>query len=67
MRCLWRASVRFIDEVSQLYMVRRLLVDDSAEDSLRIIDWVYSALDVADQALLEDLENRFQGAGAQPP
>ena len=67
MRCLWRASVRFIDEVSQLYMVRRLLVDDSAEDSLRIIDCVYSELDVADQALLEDLENRLQGVGAQPP
>ena len=55
-----------IDEAGQLYMIRRLLIDDSAEDPRWIIDWVYSELDETDQALLKDLENRFQGAVAQP-
>ncbi len=55
-----------IDEAGQLYIVRRLLIDDSAEDPRWIIDWVHSELDPADQALLEDLEARFQGAVAQP-
>jgi hypothetical protein len=43
-----------------------LLIDESAEDPRWIIDWVYSELDTEDQALLKDLENRFQGAVAQP-
>ena len=55
-----------IDEAGQLYMIRRLLIDDSAEDPRWVIDWVYSELDETDQALLKDLENRFQGAVAQP-
>ena len=55
-----------IDEAGQLYMTRRLLIDDSAEDPRWIIDWVYSELDEADQALLKDLEVRFQGAVTQP-
>ncbi|MBC8280509.1 MAG: hemerythrin domain-containing protein [Chloroflexi bacterium] len=55
-----------IDEAGQLYMVRRLLIDDSAEDPRWIIDWVHSELDEADQALLKDLEVRFEGAVAQP-
>ena len=55
-----------IDEAGQLYMTRRLLIDDSAEDPRWIIDWVYSELDEADQALLKDLEARFEGAVAQP-
>lgn len=55
-----------IDEAGQLYMTRRLLIDDSAEDPCWIIDWVYSELDADDRALLKDLENRFQGAVAQP-
>ncbi len=55
-----------IDEAGQLYMTRRLLMDDSAEDPRWIIDWVYSELDETDQALLKDLEVRFQGSAAQP-
>ena len=55
-----------IDEAGQLSMVRRLLIDDSAEDPRWVIDWVRSELDPAEQALLQDLEARFQGAVAQP-
>ena len=55
-----------IDEAGQLYMVRRLLIDDTAEDPRWVIDWVLSELDPAEQALLEDLEARFQLAVAQP-
>lgn len=55
-----------IDEAGQLYMVRRLLIDETADDQRWIIDWVYSELDDSDQALLKDLEARFQGAVAQP-
>ena len=55
-----------IDEDGQLYIIRRLLIDEFAEDPRWIIDWVYSELDEADKALLKDLENRFQGAVAQP-
>jgi len=55
-----------IDEAGQLYIVRRLLIDDTAEDPRWVIDWVYSELDPAEQALLKDLEARFQGAVAQP-
>ena len=55
-----------IDEAGQLYIVRRLLIDDSAEDPRWIINWVHSELDPAEQALLEDLEVRFQTAAAQP-
>ena len=55
-----------MDEAQQLGIVRRLLIDESAEDPRWIIDWVYSELDQEDQALLKDLENRFQGAVAQP-
>ena len=62
----WCTSVRIIDEVSQLSMVCRLLVDDSVGDPCWMFDWVYSELDEADQELLEDLENRFQSAVAQP-
>ena len=55
-----------MDESQQLNIVRRLLIDESAEDPRWIIDWVYSELDPEDQALLKDLENRFQAAVAQP-
>ena len=55
-----------MDEAQQLNIVRRLLIDESAEDPRWIIDWVYSELDSEDHALLKDLENRFQGALAQP-
>ena len=55
-----------VDEAGQLSLVRRLLIDDSAEDPRWIIDWVYSELDEADQALLKDVETRFQGVVAQP-
>ena len=55
-----------IDEAGQLYIVRRLLIDDTAEDPRWVIDWVHSELDPAEQALLEDLEARFQGVVAQP-
>jgi hypothetical protein len=55
-----------MDESQQLNIVRRLLIDESAEDPRWIIDWVYSELDAEDQALLKDLENRFQAAVAQP-
>ena len=54
-----------IDEAGQLYMVRRLLIDDSAENPRWIIDWVHSELDPSEQVFLEELEARFQGA-AQP-
>ncbi len=54
-----------MDEAQQLNIVRRLLIDESAEDPRWIIDWVYSELDADDKALLKDLENRFQGAVAQ--
>ena len=55
-----------IDEAGQLYIVRRLLIDESAEDSRWIIKWVHSELKPRDQALLEDLEARFQAVAAQP-
>ena len=55
-----------IDEAGQLYIVRRLLIDDAAEEPRWVIDWVRSELDPAEQALLQDLEARFQGAVAQP-
>ena len=55
-----------IDEAGQLYMVRRLLIDDNAQDPRWVIDWVQSELDPADQVLLGELEVRFQGAVAQP-
>ena len=55
-----------MDEAQQLNIVRRLLIDESAEDPRWIIDWVYSELDPEDQALLKDLENRFQAAVVQP-
>ena len=55
-----------MDESQQLNIVRRLLIDESAEDPRWIIDWVYSELDPEDQALLKDLENRFEAAVAQP-
>ena len=55
-----------IDEDGQLYIIRRLLIDEFAEAPRWIIDWVYSELDEADKAPLKDLENRFQGAVAQP-
>ena len=55
-----------IDEAGQLNVVRRLLIDDSAENHRWVFDWVRSELDPAEQALLEDLEARFQGAVAQP-
>ena len=55
-----------MDEAQQLNIVRRLMIDESAEDPRWIIDWVYSELDPEDQALLKDLENRFQAAVVQP-
>jgi len=55
-----------VDDAGQLSLVRRLLIDDSADDPRWIIDWVYSELDEADQSLLKGLESRFQGAVAQP-
>jgi len=55
-----------IDEAGQLYMVNQLLLDESADNPRWIIDWVYSELDEADQALLKDLETRFRGAAALP-
>jgi len=55
-----------IDEAGQIYIIRRLLIDESADDPRWIIDWVYSELNDPDQALLKDLEARFQGAVAQP-
>ena len=55
-----------IDEAGQLYMVRRLLIDDTAEDPRWVIDWVRSELDPAEQVLLKDLEARFQAAAALP-
>ncbi|SVE61442.1 uncharacterized protein METZ01_LOCUS514296, partial [marine metagenome] len=55
-----------IDEAGQLYMIHKLLMDDTADDPRWIIDWVYSELDDTDKALLKDLESRFKGAVAQP-
>ena len=55
-----------IDEAGQLYMVRRLLIDETAGKPRSIIDWVYSKLDDSEKALLKDLENRFQDAVVQP-
>ena len=55
-----------VDEAGQLNIIRRLLIDDSADDPRWIIDWVHSELDSVDQALLEDLEVRFQSVAAQP-
>ncbi|MBL15686.1 MAG: hypothetical protein CL767_00665 [Chloroflexi bacterium] len=55
-----------IDEAGQLYMIRKLLMDDTADDPRWIIDWVYSELDDTDKALLKDLESRLKGAVAQP-
>ena len=55
-----------VDEAGQLNIIRRLLIDDSADDPRWIIDWVHSELDSVDQALLEDLEVRFQSVSAQP-
>ena len=55
-----------IGEAGQLDIVHRLLIDEAAEDPRWVIDWVYSELDPAEQALLKDLEARFHGAVAQP-
>ena len=55
-----------IDEAGQLYLVRRLLIDDTSEDPRWVIDWVHSELDPAERAQLEYLEARFQSAVAQP-
>ncbi|NQW22855.1 MAG: hemerythrin domain-containing protein [SAR202 cluster bacterium] len=55
-----------IDEAGQLYMVRRLLIDDTAEDPRWIIDWVHSEIDPGEQTLLEELEVRFKDAVTQP-
>lgn len=54
-----------VDEAGQLSLIRRLLIDDSAEDPRWIIDWVHSELDPAEQASLEDLEARFQSVAIQ--
>lgn len=55
-----------IDEAGQLYLVRRLFIDDNAEDPHWVINWVHSELEPAEQELLEDLEVRFQDAVTQP-
>lgn len=55
-----------IDEAGQLYMVRRLLIDDTAEDPRWIIDWVHAEIDPGEQTLLKELEVRFKDAVTQP-
>ena len=55
-----------IGEAGQLDIVHRLSIDEAAEDPLWVIDWVYSELDPAEQALLKDLEARFHGGVAHP-
>ena len=55
-----------IDEAGQFYIVRRLLMDENAEDPRWVIDWVHSELNPAEQAQLGELEVRSQGAVAQP-
>ncbi len=50
------------DEMSaeqELQLVRRLLVDDAADDPRWIIDWVAREISEEDRSLLADLEARF--------
>ena len=49
-----------VSEVDQLDMVRRLLIDDTADEPRWVIDWVYSELCPEDQNSLKDLEARIQ-------
>lgn len=47
------------EEKQELEMVRRLLIDDEAENPRWIIDWVASELTPGERDLLSDLEARF--------
>ncbi len=51
---------RLMDEGQQLEAVRRLLIDEEAEDPRWVIDWVARALDREERQSLADLEARFQ-------
>jgi hypothetical protein len=51
---------RLMDEGQQLEAVRRLLIDEEAEDPRWVIDWVARALDGEERQSLSDLEGRFQ-------
>ena len=50
-----------MSEQQQLDLVKRLLVDESAEDPRWVIDWVAEELKPNERQLLADLEARFQG------
>jgi hemerythrin superfamily protein len=51
---------KLMDEGQQLEAVRRLLIDEEAEDPRWVIDWVARALDREERQSLADLEARFQ-------
>ncbi|MCH8062383.1 MAG: hemerythrin domain-containing protein [Chloroflexi bacterium] len=48
-----------MSEKEQLDIVRRLLIDDTADDPRWIIDWVAEELEPRERKLLADLEARF--------
>ena len=50
-----------MSEQQQLDLVKRLLVDESAEDPRWVIDWVAEEIKPNERQLLADLETRFQG------
>ena len=54
-----------ISEEDQLEMVRRLLIDEDAEDQSWVLDWVAQALSPRELELLKDLERRFNSVAAR--
>ncbi|MCH8062045.1 MAG: hypothetical protein IH861_06040, partial [Chloroflexi bacterium] len=48
-----------MSEKEQLDIVRRLLIDDTADDPRWIIDWVAEELEPRERKLLAELEARF--------
>ncbi len=51
---------KLMDEGQQLEAMRRLLIDEEAQDPRWVIDWVARALDREERQSLADLEARFQ-------
>ncbi|MAF40113.1 MAG: hypothetical protein CL696_14750 [Chloroflexi bacterium] len=55
-----------LTEEQQLAVAKALLIDEQADDPRWIVDWVTRDLSPAEQKLLADLENRFNGLAPSP-
>ena len=55
-----------MDETQQLDLVKRLLIDESADNPRWVIDWLTSELGPGERDLVAGLEKRFQGAVGEP-